>query len=96
MHRGHASEDGPARQGPSRLVYTEVYEPTAGGADPTDEGILVTVTFDECDGRTNVTSRSVCPSKVVRDIIIGSGMEPGMRATMDQLEELFAELTREL
>jgi uncharacterized protein YndB with AHSA1/START domain len=77
---------------PSRLVYTEVFEPTAAGADPNEEGVVVTVTFDEVDGKTQVVSRSMCPSKEVRDVIIASGMEHGMRETMDQLDELVASL----
>lgn len=37
-------------------------------------------------------SNSLCPSKEVRDAIIATGMEHGMRETMDQLEELVATL----
>jgi uncharacterized protein YndB with AHSA1/START domain len=73
---------------PTRLVYTEVFEPTAAGAGPDEPGVVVTVTFDERDGRTHMTSRTVCPSKEVRDAILASGMEHGIRETMDQLEEL--------
>jgi uncharacterized protein YndB with AHSA1/START domain len=73
---------------PSRLVYTQIFEPTAGGARPGDASILVTVTFDEVDGRTQVVSHTMCPSPEVRDGIIASGMEQGMRETMDQLETL--------
>lgn len=76
----------------SRLVYTQVFEPTASGANPADDGVIVTVTFDEQDGRTHMVSRSLCPSKDVRDMIIGSGMEKGMRETMDALDELVASL----
>ena len=32
-------------------------------------------------------SRSLCPSKEVRDTILGSGMEHGMRETWDALDE---------
>ena len=77
---------------PSRLVYTEVFEPTAAGANPNEEGVIITVTFDERDGKTYVVSRSMCPSKEVRDVIIASGMEHGMREAMDQLDELVASL----
>lgn len=76
----------------SRLVYTEKFEPTAAGTSPDDVGITVTVTFDERDGKTHVTSRSLCPTKEVRDGIIATGMEKGMRESMDQLEELVASL----
>jgi uncharacterized protein YndB with AHSA1/START domain len=78
---------------PSRVVYTQFYEPTAGGVGPDDVPITVTVTFDERDGKTYLTSRTLCPTKELRDGIIASGMETGMRATMDQLEELVAALS---
>jgi uncharacterized protein YndB with AHSA1/START domain len=76
----------------SRLVYTQIFEPTAAGANPDDAGIVITVTFDERDGKTHLISRTVCPSKDVRDTILASGMEHGMRETMDQLDELVASL----
>lgn len=76
----------------SRLVYTEIFEPTAAGAKPGDAEVIITVTFDEEDGKTHLVSHSMCPSKDVRDAIIASGMEHGMRETMDQLEELVASL----
>jgi uncharacterized protein YndB with AHSA1/START domain len=77
---------------PSRLVYTEVFEPTAAGAKPGDPEVTVTVSFEERDGRTRVVSRSLCPSQDVRDAIIASGMEHGMRESMDQLDALVASL----
>jgi uncharacterized protein YndB with AHSA1/START domain len=77
---------------PSRLVYTQIFEPTAAGANPGDASILVTVTFDEQAGRTHVVSHTMCPSQEVRDGIIASGMEHGMRETMDQLETLVGAL----
>lgn len=77
---------------PTRLVYTQIYEPTAAGANPHDPAVVITVTFDERDGKTHLVSRSLCPSKDVRDAIIASGMEHGMRETMDQLDELVASL----
>jgi uncharacterized protein YndB with AHSA1/START domain len=65
---------------PTRLVYTQVYEPMKDiGA------VVVTVTFDEHDGKTHLVSRSLCPSKQVRDGMLGSDMEHGMRETFDQL-----------
>ena len=35
---------------PSRLVFTQMFEPTAAGPQPGDEAITITVTFDERDG----------------------------------------------
>jgi uncharacterized protein YndB with AHSA1/START domain len=77
---------------PSRLVYTQVFEPTAAGAQPDDVPISVTVTFVERDGKTHMVSHTMCPTPELRDTIIASGMESGMRATMDQLDELVASL----
>jgi len=77
---------------PSRLVYTELFEPSASGAGPQDMPVVVTVTFDEHDGKTHLVSHSMCPSPEVRDAILASGMEHGMRETMDQLDALVASL----
>jgi uncharacterized protein YndB with AHSA1/START domain len=77
---------------PTRLEYTQIYEPTAAGAQPDDPAVIITVTFEERDGKTYLVSRSLCPTKDVRDAIIASGMESGMRETMDQLDELVASL----
>lgn len=67
---------------PERLVYTEGYE-AIPGAD-----YLVTTTFDEQDGKTTLTSRLLYKSKEHRDGHLNSGMEPGMRETLDRLAEL--------
>jgi uncharacterized protein YndB with AHSA1/START domain len=77
---------------PSRLVYTQVFEPAAAGAKAGEAELVITVTFEEREGRTHVVSRSLCPSKEVRDTILASGMEHGMRETMEQLDELVASL----
>ena len=39
---------------------------------------------------SHVVSSTMCPTPDVRDAIIASGMEHGMRETMDQLDELVA------
>jgi len=77
---------------PSRLVYTQAFEPTASGAPPGAGDLVITVTFDERDGKTRLVERISCPSKEVRDMVLASGMEHGMRETMDQLDELVASL----
>ena len=70
---------------PTRLVYTEVFE-GAPVPDPDALATTNTVTFDEVDGVTTMTSVCVCPDKFVRDTIIESGMEHGMQVSMDRLE----------
>jgi uncharacterized protein YndB with AHSA1/START domain len=72
----------------SRLVYTQIFEPMAQMGS-----VIVTVTFEERGEKTRVVMHSLYPSKDARDGIIASGMEHGMRETMDQLEELVGSLT---
>jgi uncharacterized protein YndB with AHSA1/START domain len=71
----------------SRLVYTQVFEPQAEAGEA-----IVTVTFEERDGKTYLVSHEQYPSAEWREAALGSGMEHGMREAMDQLEELVASL----
>jgi uncharacterized protein YndB with AHSA1/START domain len=71
---------------PARLVYTQIFEAFPGAA------AIITVTFDEQDGRTRLVAHEVYPSAKARDGALASGMEDGMRETMDQLEELVSSL----
>lgn len=78
----------------SRLVFTQIYEPMADMGE-----VVVTVTFTEGRdqqgrGYTDVRFSEMCPNPFVRDGIISSGMEAGMRDTFDQLEALVIELTK--
>ena len=72
---------------PTRLVYTRVFEPMRGAGE-----VLVTVTFDADGGRTHVTAHERYPSTRVRDAVLATGMELGMRESMEQLEALVATL----
>ncbi|MPY87522.1 MAG: ATPase [Luteitalea sp.] len=76
----------------SRLVYTYFFE--AKGFEPVGDAgaVIVTVTFDEHDGKTHLVAHELYPSKEVLDSTLASGMEHGLRATMDQLDELVASL----
>ena len=69
---------------PERLVYTEIYD-----VEPFNTGdpAVNTVTFTEEDGRTIMTCTTLCPSKEVRDYILGSGMEIGAAESYDRLAE---------
>ena len=79
----------------TRLVYTSDFEPTASGPMPGAGAAIVTITLAERDGRTHLIARELYPSKEVLDGVLASGMETGMRATMDQLDELVAALAGE-
>jgi uncharacterized protein YndB with AHSA1/START domain len=75
----------------SRLVYTQVFEPMQDAG-----AVIVTVTFDERDGKTHLVAHELYPSQEVREAALASGMEHGMRETMDQLDELVASLAQAL
>lgn len=73
---------------PTRLVYTERYCPDA--VTPLPDAGHLTVSFEERDGLTFFTARVHYPSKDVRDQVLASGMEDGMRETYALLDELVA------
>jgi uncharacterized protein YndB with AHSA1/START domain len=67
---------------PRRLVYTERYEQMAN----TDH--TVSLIFTEHKGVTTLSIHSLYPNKEMRDGHVQSGMEAGMRETLDQLDAL--------
>ena len=71
---------------PTRIVQTEIF------AMFPDVVSVVTLTLTEKDGRTTLQSRVVYPSKDVRDQVIASGMEGGMRESYLQLTEVVRSL----
>ena len=73
---------------PSRLVFTEIYEPFP------DSVSVVTAVFSDEDGKTRFTATVRYPSRMVRDIVIESGMARGAGISYDRLEDLVAELQR--
>jgi uncharacterized protein YndB with AHSA1/START domain len=70
---------------PSRLVLTQLYERMREVGE-----VVVTVTFEESEGRTLLTLHQLFPSKAALEGALASGMERGMRVTLDQLDELVA------
>jgi uncharacterized protein YndB with AHSA1/START domain len=73
---------------PSRLVYTQAFEPMADAGYAT-----ITVTFEPVGAnQTRMVSREAYPTPEVREMVLATGMEKGMRITMDQLDELVGEL----
>jgi uncharacterized protein YndB with AHSA1/START domain len=68
---------------PTRLVLTQIYERMRDAGEA-----LVTVTFEESNGKTRLTLHQLYPSKQALDGAIASGMEHGMRETFDQLDQL--------
>lgn len=78
--------------------YLEVQEPerlvNTFGLEGMFEGktIVETHSFEEIDGKTHYTSFTRFDSVEDRDGMVASGMEAGAQESMDQLEELLAEL----
>ncbi|MFO0601391.1 MAG: SRPBCC domain-containing protein [Myxococcaceae bacterium] len=70
---------------PSRLVYTHTFEPMAHAGHCT-----VTVTFTAQGSSTLLVSREVYTSAQLRQTVLETGMEHGMREAMDQLDDLVA------
>ena len=66
---------------PERLVYTFEFEGVPGHM------LLETVTFEEHDGRTRVTSTTLFQTVEDRDEMLKSGMEEGAAETYDRLAE---------
>jgi uncharacterized protein YndB with AHSA1/START domain len=69
---------------PERLVQTFEFEGMPGHVS------LESTTLEERDGRTLYTSVSVFQSVEDRDGMVGSGMEYGLRQSMDALDEVLA------
>lgn len=71
---------------PTRLVQTEIFAPFP------DVVSVVTLTLTEHAGHTVLESRSVYPSREIRDQVIATGMEGGMRESYLQLAEVVSAL----
>jgi uncharacterized protein YndB with AHSA1/START domain len=67
-----------------RIVQTFTYEGAPDGVS------LETMTFEDLGGRTRLVGRSVCDSIEVRDAMIASGMEYGVREGYERLDELLS------
>ena len=72
---------------PERLLYTFEFE----GLPPGHAGI-VTITFEDQNGKTLLTDKSVYQSVEDRDEMAQSGMEEGAAETFDRFEELLAKM----
>ena len=70
-----------------RIVHTEFFDP---GDRDTDmgAGMLITVTFEENDGVTTMTSLIEYASKRDRDAALSTGMTDGMEMSYTQLDTL--------
>jgi uncharacterized protein YndB with AHSA1/START domain len=72
----------------SRLVCTQLFEPMPAAGEA-----IVTATFEVQAGTTRLVLHQLFPSKEALDGAVASGMEHGMRASYEQLDELVASLS---
>ena len=70
----------------SKIVHTQVYDPGDMGGSMGDGASIITVTFDETDGITNVTTLIKFASKADRDAAMSTGMTDGMEMSYQQLD----------
>jgi uncharacterized protein YndB with AHSA1/START domain len=71
----------------TRIVCTQIFEPMRSAGEA-----IVTITLEERDGKTHMVERQLFPSKEALDGAIQSGMEQGMRESLDQLDTLVASM----
>jgi uncharacterized protein YndB with AHSA1/START domain len=74
---------------PERIVRTESFDL---GCDPQAGEQVCTLVLTEQAGKTVLTLTVLYPSKEARDGTIASGMERGVAASYDHLEELLASM----
>jgi uncharacterized protein YndB with AHSA1/START domain len=73
---------------PARVVFTEIFE------EYPDSPSVVTSELIEEGRRTRLIATVRYPSQMVRDIVLGTGMEKGAGISYDRLEDLVAELQK--
>ena len=73
---------------PERIVSTFEFEGAPG------QICVDTLTLEEHDGKTTLTTRSLFDSVEARDGMLSSGMETGANESLDHLAELLASWTR--
>ncbi|MEQ1934138.1 MAG: SRPBCC family protein [Fimbriimonadaceae bacterium] len=75
----------------SKIVHTQLYDPGDGefgsmGGEPS----IITVTFDEVNGITNVTTSIKFASQEDRDAAMSTGMTDGMEMSYKELDGVLA------
>ena len=74
---------------PDRIVQTYEFDQQPGTV------YLNLITFDEADGVTTLTQNTVFFAVEDRDLYVDTGMERGIRASMQHLDDLVTEMAKE-
>lgn len=75
-----------------RIVHTQAFDPGDLGFEMGGEPSIVTVTFDEVGGMTNVSTTIKYATKADRDQAVSTGMTDGMEISYQRLDEVLAEV----
>ncbi len=76
---------------PARLTNTEAFDPGDVGGSMGAEPALITVTFEEHDGATVMTTLIEYDSQASRDEAVATGMTDGMEWSYKNLDRTLAE-----
>jgi uncharacterized protein YndB with AHSA1/START domain len=72
---------------PERIVYVDTFVDEAGNPVEDAPEMLITITFEEQDGKTKFTSHTQFASAAELEAVLNMGMEEGFTQTLDRLEE---------
>ena len=73
-----------------RLVHTQIFDPGNMGVSLGGEPWIITVTFQETDGITNVATTIKFATKADRDEALSTGMTDGMEISNKRLDKVLA------
>ena len=71
---------------PERIIYADTFSDEAGNVVEDMPEILITLTFEEIDGKTKLTNRAQFASAADLQNVLDMGMEQGATETWDRLE----------
>lgn len=72
----------------SKIVHTQAFDPGNMGGSMGSEPSIITVTFEQTGGITNVATSIKFASKADRDAAVSTGMTDGMEMSYKQLDEV--------
>ena len=75
----------------AKIVHTQIYDAGDLGISMGSQPYIVTVTFHEVSGITNITTTIKFASKADRDAAFSTGMTDGMEMSYQRLDEVLAE-----
>jgi uncharacterized protein YndB with AHSA1/START domain len=74
----------------SKIAHTQIFDPGDLGESMGGEPYIVTVTFHEANGMTNVATSIKFASQADRDAAMSTGMTDGMEMNYQQLDKVLA------